>query len=258
MTALTIAEARSIACNIADGYESPRFYSECESQTTLSRNIFNTHPLVGTFYSLVCDREDDFGHGSSHSELVAVDAAAIIAVECGFKTVDGLSTEDETLMVSAHAAGLLHDIKRKEKNHALAGAQAAKKLLSRGELPGAWRERIVTAIRNHEAFQEQVPVPDEAGRLLSDALYDADKFRWGPDNFTKTLWDMLEYAAIPVGMMLKRYHASLDGIVRIKETFRTDTGKEYGPEFIDQGLSIGEEIYRQLKERIDEGGGGAG
>jgi len=251
MTALTIADARSIACKIADGYSRPRFYTECESQATLSRRIYISHPLLESCNSLIDDREDDFGHGSYHSEMVALDAAAIIAVERGFDTIDGLTADDMILMVSAQTAGLLHDIKRKEEHHALAGARAAEKILAHTNLPSIWRERIVIAIRNHEAFQEQAPVSDPEGRLLSDALYDADKFRWGPDNFTRTLWDMLEYAGIAVHNMLGRYHKSLDGIIRIKDTFRTDTGKEYGPEFIDQGLLIGEEIYRQLRERIE-------
>ena len=254
MTALTIAEARSIACKIADGYSRPRFYCEYENQATLSQNIYKTHSLVESFSSLICNSEDDFGHGSYHSEMVALDTAAIVAVERGFETVDGLTADDTQFLVSAHVAGLLHDIKRKQKRHSLAGAREAEKILAHTELAGIWQERIVTAIRNHEAFQEQVPVSDEEGRLLSDALYDADKFRWGPDNFTRTLWDMLEYADISVNKMLGRYHKSLDGIIRIKDTFRTNTGKEYGPEFIDQGLSIGEEIYRQLNEKIERMG----
>jgi hypothetical protein len=254
MTALTIAEARIISRKIADGYSRPSFYSECESQAALSRSIYEAHPLIELFYSLICDSEDDFGHGSFHSEVVALDAAAIVAVECGFDTFEGLTDEERQFMVSAHAAGLLHDIKRKEKHHARAGAREAERILDGTDLPGAWQKRIVIAIRNHEAFQEQVSVIDEEGRLLSDALYDADKFRWGPDNFTHTLWDMLEYANIPVGAMLGRYHKSLDGIIRIKDTFRTDTGKKYGPEFIDQGLLIGEEIYRELMLKNDASG----
>ena len=258
MTALTIAEARSIACRIADGYGRPRFYSECKNQATLSRNIYTTHPLVASFSSLIQDREDDFGHGSFHSEMVALDAAAIVAVERGFENLETVTADDMMLMVSAHTAGLLHDIRRKEKRHAQAGARAAEEILEDTELAGVWQGRIVVAIRNHEAFQEQIPVEDEEGRLLSDALYDADKFRWGPDNFTKTLWDMLEYAGIAVSSMLRRYHKSLDGIIHIKDTFRTDTGRKYGPEFIDQGLAIGEEIYRRLRERVEETDGHVG
>ncbi len=29
----------------------------------------------------------------------------------------------------------------------------------------------------------------------------------------------------------------------IKDSFRSDTGKKYGPRFIDLGLAIGEELY---------------
>jgi hypothetical protein len=43
---------------------------------------------------------------------------------------------------------------------------------------------IVAAIRNHEAFRKILESEDKSARLVSDSLYDADKFRWGPDNFT--------------------------------------------------------------------------
>jgi len=39
----------------------------------------------------------------------------------------------------------------------------------------------------------------------------------------------------------------MGGIRKIKNTFRTGTGRRYGPEFIDFGLEIGNGIYRELK-----------
>ena len=39
-------------------------------------------------------------------------------------------------------------------------------------------------------------------------------------------------------------------IAGIKDTFRTWTGKTYGPEFIDLGLEIGAKIYQFLQERF--------
>jgi hypothetical protein len=42
----------------------------------------------------------------------------------------------------------------------------------------------------------------------------------------------------------------MKGIAGIKETFRTDPGKTYGPEFIDLGLIIGEKIYEFLQDRF--------
>ena len=87
------------------------------------------------------------------------------------------------------------------------------------------------------------------GQLISNALYDADKFRWGPDNFTMTLWDMLEYANIDMGLFISTYHKGIKGVEEIRETFRSDTGKKYGPEFIEIGLMIGDELYRVLSEK---------
>jgi hypothetical protein len=44
----------------------------------------------------------------------------------------------------------------------------------------------------------------------------------------------------------------MEGIAEIKDTFRSETGRVYGPEFIDLGLKIGEKIYQFLKERFSE------
>jgi hypothetical protein len=38
----------------------------------------------------------------------------------------------------------------------------------------------------------------------------------------------------------------MKGIEKIKETFRTATGKRYGPEFIDQGLAIGNALFDEM------------
>jgi hypothetical protein len=43
----------------------------------------------------------------------------------------------------------------------------------------------------------------------------------------------------------------MKGIERIKETFRTVTGKRYGPEFIDQGIRIGDSIYEEMTALVN-------
>jgi len=35
----------------------------------------------------------------------------------------------------------------------------------------------------------------------------------------------------------------MERLTKIRNTFRTDTGKKYGPQFIDIGLAIGEELF---------------
>jgi hypothetical protein len=44
----------------------------------------------------------------------------------------------------------------------------------------------------------------------------------------------------------------MEGIAAIKETFRTETGKIYGPEFIELGLKIGRKVYQFLQERFSD------
>ena len=45
----------------------------------------------------------------------------------------------------------------------------------------------------------------------------------------------------------------MKGIEKIKETFRTATGKRYGPEFIDQGIAIGNAIYEEMTVMVQYG-----
>ena len=49
---------------------------------------------------------------------------------------------------------------------------------------------MVGAIGNREAFQPCSNLADPVAQLLSNVLHDADKFRWGPDNFTEMIWDI--------------------------------------------------------------------
>ena len=109
---------------------------------------------------------------------------------------------------------------------------------------------VTAAIRNHEAFREVLMSEDESARLVSDALYDADKFRWGPDNFTTTLWLMIKASGTSARTLYNTFQEKMAGIRRIKETFRSATGRRYGPEFIDFGIEIGNEIYSEMERMI--------
>ena len=47
-----------------------------------------------------------------------------------------------------------------------------------------------------------------------------------------------------------RFPWGVDGILRIKDTFRTNIGVQYGPEIIDLGVRIGKEIYQHLQRHL--------
>ena len=233
--------ARQIALRVVTEHGLPRFYREKAAEVEESRRLFDTDPTVQECRRMVEEMQSGFGHGLQHSHKVAIDAGAILLVETGTT-----NSRDRRLVTLAHLAGLLHDIKRKKKNHAREGAEEARLLLEDFALEDWERDAICLAIANHEAFQEQLPTRDERAQALSDALYDADKFRWGPDNFAETLWDMVEPFNVPLPALLKGFQRGMDVIERVKTGFRSDTGKRYGPDFIEMGMRIGLEIYQEL------------
>lgn len=152
-------------------------------------------------------------------------------------------------MFLVQLASLLHDIRRRVPNHARQSAILAAEILEDFPVDEAERQWIVRSIENHEAFVEPAALESEVGQLLSDALYDADKFRWGPDNFTETLWEMVS-SEIPIRALLAHFPKGMEGVRRIAGTFRSETGMKYGPEFIEIGIAIGERLYEELLERF--------
>lgn len=190
-------------------------------------------------------------HGMNHCEAVARDAGAIVLVEGNGRRMDRSALE--SLFPLAVVAGLLHDVKRRQQDHALLGSIEAERILSSLGMEKRHRDYVAYAIRNHEAFKATCELGDEAGCLVSDALYDADKFRWGPENFTTTLWTMVSGNGTPPERLYQVFPEKVKGIERIKETFRTATGRKYGPEIIDQGLTIGRAVYAEMTALLESG-----
>jgi len=51
---------------------------------------------------------------------------------------------------------------------------------------------------------------------------------------------------VPLSALLGRFLEGLEGVGRIRETFRSGTGRRYGPDFIDRGMDIGRRLYAEL------------
>jgi len=239
--------ARSVSEEIAATFPPPLFYREKAVEVGESQALFEGDILVQECLRLVSERYDRLGHGLDHVRKVAVDAGAVVIIESAGRE----QGETAGLVRLAHLAGTLHDVRREERDHARRGAEEAAVILRERGL-GAWEVKAVTAaIRNHEAFKVAEELEEPACRLLSDSLYDADKFRWGPDNFTRTVWSMAAPFDITLEALLEHFLPSMGGIERIKSTFRTATGRRYGPDFIERGLEIGMRIYRRLTAELE-------
>lgn len=243
-------QIRKRARQIVSRFPVPDFYKDFERLDELSRQLFKgTSTLAELLIYVKQNIDDDFGHGLQHSVKVAIDAGTLMLIEGGQIGYSEKFTERRVLI--AQCAGLLHDIKRKQKSHAVKGADYARELLKGYQFQPAEIEDICNAIQNHEAFlTDTAEINTRRGALVSDCLYDADKFRWGPDNFTDTVWDMVLFYNPPLIKFMERYPKGMESLVKIKSTFRTNTGKEYGPQFIDIGLAIGEKLYAVIKKEF--------
>ena len=240
--------ARKLANEIAATYAAQRFDSEFGKERDLSRKMLYSHPVFEKARAIVKERDEDFGHGLNHLEKVATDAGAIVRNESARMGYSSAQTEREMFLVLL--ASLLHDVKRRVPNHALQSAKAASEILVDFSLEPEEMDWIVKSIQNHEAFTAPTPIGSPEGQLLSDALYDADKFRWGPDNFTDTIWEMISPENVPIRVLLAHFPKGMEGVKKIATTFRSHTGMEYGPEFIEVGIAIGNRLYEELIERF--------
>ena len=229
----------------------------------MSRKFFETNPVISRLCAEVAeDLKDNFGHGMKHAVRVAADAGALMLIECGkgsgysetlcnleARLSKGMNCPGRRLLI-AQCAGLLHDIMRKETEHAVKGAVRSRKMLADYPLSRDEVEDVSQAIRNHEAFRDTLKIDTPEGLLLSDCLYDADKFRWGPDNFEDTIWDMLLCSRTPLSKFIRFYPRGMEMLENVRHTFRTPTGRKYGPHFIDMGLAIGKDVYEIIKTQF--------
>ncbi len=232
------------ASNVARQIGPPSFYSAHKKELEKSLLSFSESEVLVKCRSYLDESKMHPAHGIKHGEMVAIEAGAILQIESSAGDRDQGRTGE--LMLCAQIAGLFHDIKRSEEDHTTKGEIETGKILEDFDLDERYKRYIKAAIRNHEAFKEVLSSEDEEAKLISDSLYDADKFRWGPDNFTTTLWLIMECSRIPPEALYRNFLEKMKGIRRIKETFRTETGKRFGPEFIDLGIEIGNEIYREM------------
>ncbi len=240
--------ARDLAGEIAAAFEAPRFHLDLGREREISLEKLHTDPVLEKSRRIAISRDEHYGHGLEHTEKVAVDAGAIVQRESAAR---GESPERiERALLLAQLASLLHDIKRRTPEHAQRSAEVAAEILVDFPLDEHERDWIVCSIRNHEAFTEPTPAGSPEGQLLSDALYDADKFRWGPDNFTDTLWEMVSPDDVPMSALLAHFPKGMEGVEKIATTFRSATGRQYGPEFIDIGIEIGRRLYEELIKRF--------
>jgi len=239
-------EIRAIARKIVAGYPRPDFYGDHPHEVRDSQRFYRSDSgIVRLRQDMAGCLDDDFGHGMGHVEKVAIDAGTLAIIESRLAGYEEENVLRNLLM--AQCAGLLHDSCRKEKALAAGGAETARDILKTYPLVPEEIAHVCSAIRNHEAFTRLEHLPAHQARMISDCLYDADKFRWGPDNFSHTIWDMVGFLNPPLDAFVNHYPKGMALLKKIRGTFRSKTGRRYGPQFIDAGIAIGEALYQVIQ-----------
>lgn len=244
MSNFDYSRLKQMALSTAERLGDPSFYADNRNELQTAHEMLRTNSILRKCRSYLDESFMGIGHGLAHSEAVAKESGAILQVESRLSDLDSKLVQE--LIVYVQIAGLLHDIRRKEKDHTVRGSDEARRILENFRIGSNYKRYITSAIRNHEAFKDILESENEIAKLISDSLYDADKFRWGPDNFTTTVWLILDSAKTPVEILCRDFIENLRYIEKIKDTFRTGTGKRYGPEFIDMGIKIGNVIYEEM------------
>ncbi len=57
---------------------------------------------------------------------------------------------------------------------------------------------------------------------------------------------MLEARKASLTSALPHFPKGMEALGRIRETFRTPTGRDYGPDFIDLGIEVGRRFYEEM------------
>lgn len=240
-----ICKLQREAERIAARHPLPEFYTRFKAPIAISKRLFYNSPGVQRLRATVQPfYREELGHGLYHCTRVSIDCAALIHIETGGDRMKPPAVE--RMMIVGIYAGLLHDICRNVPNHAECGARESERILSSFSVSKNEIDCISNAIRNHEAFAPAAPAGRQWAQLVSDCLYDADKFRWGADTFTHTLWCMADHQELTPQALIAKFPWGMSGTIGIMDTFRTPTGRQYGPEIIETGMEIGKEIYRYL------------
>lgn len=227
----------------------PSFYEDLGAELAFARQMFFSHALARRCREDVLPfLNDDFGHGIQHSKKVAVETCALILDEADRLGMDSA----KRLGLLGLLAGLLHDTCRLEGEHPVRGAELSAFILRDYPLLDAEKSMIAEAIACHEIISPAAVFDNPDAQLLADALYDADKFRWGADNFDTTLWEVCNYQEWSLAEILEKFPAGLDMARSVRDTFRTTAGKIHGPEIIDLGLVTGKKIYQAMQSYCRE------
>lgn len=242
-----IIDLKRRARDLAACRPQPAFILDCAEEISHASGLFFDHPMM---LRLQADAlgflNEACGLGVEHAKRVAIDAAALVLAE-----PSGLSPDERRrVALLAEMAGLLHDALRYEDDHADKGADLCLRILRGYALSPEERLWIAQAVALHEIDLPLAEGGAEASRLLTGAVHDADRFRYGPDIFATTLWELCECDEWPLEDLARTFPEGALRAAACLKGFRTEQGRRYGPALIAEGLSLAKDYTRMFDQLL--------
>jgi len=223
------------------------FALDCAEELGHASTLFFEHPLMQRLQSDALGfLNEPCGIGVEHGKRVAIDAAALALAE-----PTGLDPEERRrLALLAEMAGLLHDAMRFEEDHAEKGADLCLRLLGGYPLSPEERLLVAQAVALHETALPLSGDGPEPARLLSGVVHDADSFRFGPDIFSATVWELCDCDEWTLEDIARAFPEGPKRAASLVKGFRTEQGRRYGPALIAEGLSLAPEYTRLFEQML--------
>ena len=242
-----ILELKRHARELAHSRPQPAFVMECAEELTHASNLFFDHPLMLRLQNDALGfLNDPCGLGVEHAKRVAIDAAALVLAE-----PTGLNPDERRrVALLAEMAGLLHDALRHEEDHPDKGADLCLRILRGYPLSPEERVWVAQSVSLHEADLPLAEAGPEAARLLSGAVHDADRFRFGPDIFAAVLWEFCECDDWTLEEIALAFPKGVKHAAACADRFRTEQGRRYGPSLIGEGLALAKDYERLLNQKL--------
>ncbi|OIN98878.1 MAG: hypothetical protein AUJ49_12295 [Desulfovibrionaceae bacterium CG1_02_65_16] len=242
-----IIELKRRARKLATARPQSAFALDCAEELGHASTLFFEHPLLQRLQGDALGYVNEpSGIGVEHAKRVAIDAAALTLAE-----PTGLEPEERRrLAVLAEMAGLLHDAMRFEDDHAALGADLCLRILRGYPISSEERLYIAQAVALHETALPLAEEGPEPAQILAAVVHDADRFRFGPDILPTTLWELCDCDEGTLEEIARIFPEGPRRAESLRESFRTEQGRRYGPPLLTEGIAMAPEYVRLIEELL--------
>jgi hypothetical protein len=184
----------------------------------------------------VSRKDTEPGHGYEHLRWVAPRSGYFADLESKARNIE--DEIRERLIKRTVAVGLLHDVERYRgfgKEHAIEGSKVAKELLRKCSIEDDYIPQIIMRHDEIDLFS----IGDIEFDVPFQSNFDADHILWGLER-KESFWKSREKRNIPPEEAVHDYQY----LFSLRNSFKTQRGREIGSKFIDFGIEISKHIEK--------------